>query len=375
MNNTEFSCEVVRVTQVDKHPNADRLEVVLFEFADGTTPLYKCVSGKGDFHVGDTAVYISDDSIVPLTGPFEFLKTRLDCKVGSTRYRICAAKLRGVLSTGMLLPNTTGAKVGTDMSKELSVSKYESPAETREREYQVALNKKRGPFKRFLAYLVKKVYNPTNVPDYSVVSLRKAPNYFAEGEPVVYTEKIHGSNIRFGKIGGRTYIGSHHTEKSDSRPGLLRWLFPRGNKSHWYKEDVWTEWFNRTFSNKGRLDQLPNNIIFYGELFGPGIQPNYDYGLQQTAVKVFNAWDIKAKKWLSRADMVCLLPHFVDNVSTVGSTVKNYFSEHLMLLVEQDSTVGAPGRTNMIREGIVVHSLDGNKAGKLVSERYLGSKR
>jgi len=375
MIDSEFSCEVVRVTQVDKHPNADRLEVAHFAFADGTVPNYQCVIGKGDYSVGDTAVYISDDSIVPLTGPFAFLATRLDCKAGATSYRIRAAKLRGTISTGMLIPNTTNAAVGTDMSAALNVSKYESPAERKEREHALYSGPKPGIFQKALAWIVSKIYHPVHVPDYSVVSLRKAPNYFSEGEEVVYTEKIHGSNIRFGKIRGRVFIGSHHCEKTDSRAGILRWLFPRGGKNHWYKEDVWTEWFNRVFSTKSRLDELPNNVIFYGEIYGPGIQPEFDYGLGQTTVKVFNAWDVKRKCWLTRGDMAMLLPGIVDYVLPIKQSPTTFSHELLSSMVECDSEIGAPGRKNMIREGVVVHSLDGNKAGKLVSDRYLTTKR
>lgn len=334
---SEFSCEVVKVIQVVKHPNADRLEVAHFAFVDGTAPNYQCVVGKGDFISGNTAIYISDDSTVPLTGPFEFLKTRLDCKPGATSYRIRAAKLRGVISTGMLIPNTSGAPVGTEMSLELQVSKYESPAERKEREHALYGGPKPGRFQRLIAWFVKKVYKPISVPDYSVVSLRKAPNYFSGGEEVVYTEKIHGSNIRFGKIGSRVYIGSHHCEKTDSRASVLRWLFPRGGKNHWYKEDVWTQWFNRTFSTPARLAELPSNIIFYGELFGPGIQPEYDYGYTETQVRVFNAWDVKRKKWLSRGDMQMCLPSTCHYVLPIKQSPATFNTESLRIMTECDS--------------------------------------
>ena len=376
MIDSEFSCEVVRVTQVDKHPNADRLEVAHFAFVDGTVPNYQCVVGKGDYVAGDAAIYISDDSIVPLVpGPFEFLKTRIDCKPGATSYRIRAAKLRGEISTGMLIPNTEGAPLGTEMSLSLNVSKYESPAERKEREHALYSGPKPGRFQRLMAWLVSKIYTPVKVPDYSVVSLRKAPNYFSDGEEVVYTEKIHGSNIRFGKIRSRVFIGSHHCEKTDSRTGLLRWLFPRGDKNHWHREDVWTEWFNRVFSTPARLSELPNNVIFYGELFGPGIQPNFDYGHSQTTVKVFNAWDVKGKKWFSRGDMEMLLPGVCDYVFPISKSPALFDKNLLSSMTEMNSEVGAPGRSNVVREGVVVHSLDGMKAGKLVSDRYLTAKR
>lgn len=378
IKDSEHTCEVVQITSIDKHPNADRLEIARFQFADGTIPDYQCVVGKGEFQFGDLAVYISDDSIVNTNlAQFAFLRARLDFKPSgaSANYRVRAAKLRGIISTGMLIATTE--KLGKDMSSILDVSKYESPAERKEREHALYSGPSPGLFQKTISRISSWFYTPIKIPDYSVVSLRKVTDYFKEGEEIIYTEKIHGSNIRFGKINGRPYIGSHHTEKSDSRPWLLRKFFPRHKNPGFYNQDVWSEWFYRVFNSSDRLGELPNNIVFFGELYGPGIQ-DLTYGLDKTQVKVFDAYDTKKKTWLSRLEVLNQLPGFLDMVYYVGilgsNGVQPFSKDSLKAICESDSTVGVRGRTDNIREGIVVRSADWTKAGKLVSERYLTRK-
>ena len=57
---------IVRVTEVKPHGNADTLEII---------PIgeYQVVSKIGQFKVGDLAVYIQPDSVVPQTEPFRFI--------------------------------------------------------------------------------------------------------------------------------------------------------------------------------------------------------------------------------------------------------------------------------------------------------------
>src|ERR1043165_44604 len=95
---TEFTAEVVRITDVYKHPNADKLEIALFELAGSGQANYECVIQTGSFKVGQLAVYFSVDCILPTDHPdFKFLTTRLD-GAGKTHYRLKAARLRGVRS-------------------------------------------------------------------------------------------------------------------------------------------------------------------------------------------------------------------------------------------------------------------------------------
>ena len=77
---TEFCAEVVRVSTVRPHPNADRLDIVQFDMATGPAA-YQVITGKGQFKSGDLAGYFSVDTIVPTDrDAFKFLTERLDGK-------------------------------------------------------------------------------------------------------------------------------------------------------------------------------------------------------------------------------------------------------------------------------------------------------
>lgn len=401
---TEATCEVVRVKEILNHGNADRLSVVKFEFEDGTVPDYQVITGKGDFKEGDLAIYISDDMLVPVqtairetypagtTPPpvryqnnpfFGFLQNRKDYKYENRDgyYRIRAAKLRGEISTGLLIPLSTDTysmlprlvPLGKDVAEQLGVVKYESPADKAAAEHALYAGPPKGRIDRLKRWLVKKLFKLSVPPEYGVTALRKVPHYFKPGEQVLYTEKVHGANMRFGKIRGKVYIGSHRSEKSDRRNWLVRGLFRDKRGPGWYGKDLWSEWFYRTFNTKARLNELPNNIIFYGELYGPGIQKNFDYGLTETAVFVYDAYDMKAKRWLSYAELWNEVPSFITVVKT--HLVEDFTWADLLEAVERDSEMGAPGRKNTIKEGIVVRSTDWERAGKYVSKRYLESER
>lgn len=72
--------------------NADRLECA---HIGG----WHCVVGKGEFHVGDPAVYFEIDSQLPDVEPFssmEFLKSK--------NFKIKSQKIRGEISQGLLMP-------------------------------------------------------------------------------------------------------------------------------------------------------------------------------------------------------------------------------------------------------------------------------
>ena len=88
---------------------------------------WQCVIKKDEFNVGDKIIYIEIDSILPDKPEYEFLRSR--------NFRIRTIKLRGVLSQGLILsiesslgtPNIYN--VGDDVTEDLGITKYLSPAE------------------------------------------------------------------------------------------------------------------------------------------------------------------------------------------------------------------------------------------------------
>lgn len=90
--------------------NADRIELAHIEG-------FQCVVPKG-YHVGDKVIYIETDSICPKNDTFAFLKGHSHIKL---------QKIRGVYSQGIALEYHGDAPVGTDMTEELGIVKYEPP--------------------------------------------------------------------------------------------------------------------------------------------------------------------------------------------------------------------------------------------------------
>jgi len=60
--------KVVRILNIRKHPNADKLEIV-----DIPGTAYQYVGTIGQFKVGDLAIYIQPDSLVPEEEVYDFL--------------------------------------------------------------------------------------------------------------------------------------------------------------------------------------------------------------------------------------------------------------------------------------------------------------
>lgn len=90
-----FKVEVFKIEEIAVHPNAERLE--LAKIAG-----WQVVVGKGVFQVGDLALYLPVDSVLPAS-----LENRLfppTSKVKLRNSRIRSIKLRGQMSQGMVIP-------------------------------------------------------------------------------------------------------------------------------------------------------------------------------------------------------------------------------------------------------------------------------
>ena len=108
MVNSTHKVEVFRVTALEKHPNADLLSIMpVFN--------YQAVVRTSDFRVGDLACYIPPDNVLPDKPEYEFLKGHRHIK---------AAKLRGIMSQGLVLAAPAGAQEGDDVAELLGIIHY-----------------------------------------------------------------------------------------------------------------------------------------------------------------------------------------------------------------------------------------------------------
>ena len=345
---TEFTCEVVRITQILPHPNADKLELARFAMTSGEEAAYEVVVGKGNHVVGDLVGYVSVDCIVPTKRPeFSFLKDRLDGK-GKDYYRIKAARLRGVFSQGLIVP-VEGYSLGAKLAGALDVTYHSTEVEAPAVQHGTGKGRSRS----------------LPVPIYGVTSLKKDPRLLQPGEDAIITEKIHGSCAEFGwiprkilgiRVGYKFIVGSHRQLKDGSEG----------------EADVWME-AARRMDLASKTKGCPG-LVFYGEVFGYGYtgKPIQDLTYGRTpetgpGLRIFDVLQVAPQKWLdpeTRAAAVLSCGLIPVPVLYHGPLEGGIIGK----LAEGVSTLDP----KTIREGVVVEATDGShRKGKFVSQGYL----
>jgi RNA ligase (TIGR02306 family) len=187
-----FRVEITRIDEVLPHPNADRLELVRIRG-------WKAVAAKGIHAPGDTVVYIPEDAVVPqpvlaaleLTGKL----------AGKEHDRVKAIRLRGELSQGLLMPMDVFRALagpgehapGTDVAGTLSITKWEEPIPA-----HLA-----GVAVPWPAWMQKYT---------DIENIKNFPGVLRDGEPVVFTEKLHGACAAFGmcRADGEMFVASRN---------------------------------------------------------------------------------------------------------------------------------------------------------------------
>jgi hypothetical protein len=175
----------------------------------------------------------------------------------------------------------------------LSIHKYEPPV----KQIQLASGRK-----------IKYKDNPNFHVYYKFPNLKNVDGMFTENDMVEITRKIHGTNARYGIVKKTKLsfldkvkklfrladkwieyefiVGSHNVEKGSESQGF-------------YDINVWYD-IEKKYDIKNKLwdyikinpeySKIGDGIILYGEIYGPGIQKNYDYGLKEIK---FVGFDIK----------------------------------------------------------------------------------
>jgi hypothetical protein len=397
---------VVRITEILPHNNADTLEIIPIPPALA----YQVVVKKGQFKVGDLAVYIQPDSVVPQTEPFKFiwgpyseehtvtpeLRSRVEAsgqdlpartaklvlQVPERRRRITVRKFRKEWSEGLLLPVTdfpevaihfadsqrdgfANVPVGEDVADLLGITHYD-PDKGRESttgDNMPGPSSSRYPktLKGWYYFILRKLgfrskNNQTmaletgvEVPVYDVEALKNYANAFEPGEDVIVAEKIHGSNARFLYLNGKQYAGSR-----------TLWKAPNAN-CVWRKalqQNPWIEEWCR--ANEG--------YTLYGEV--TPTQKGFDYGCNEGEVRFF-AFDIRTPQgtWMK--------PYGIPTIKSAAPVLYTgpFDLETIKCVVNGPSTVSD---AKHIREGVVISPLIerevrglGRLQLKLVSNAFL----
>lgn len=364
---------IVRLGQPRVHTNADSLEIFDIEG-------YQCVVKKQEFMSGGQAIYIQPDSVVPMTEPFRFIwegQKGLDGVVPERRRRIKAKRLRKEWSEGLLMPlsilpeNDKFAgrfyQDGEDVSDLLGVTHYDPDGESADTYAALA----RAPRRKYpkslkgwfyfilyrLGFINKNVCRAMAydvqlpVPIFEVEALKNYLHAFKQGEMVIGSEKIHGSNGRWLYFEDKFYAGSHYQWKLEGEG--IWWKVVE--KFPWIKE--WCQ-------------AHPGHTL-YGEVVPT--QKGFNYGCKDGEVNAFfYAVHTPEKKWITP---------FVDHMGIPLEHIAPvlYIGEFSLPLIKKfaDGPSTVPGAKH-VREGIVVVPVEerdvfrlGRLILKLVSNSFL----
>lgn len=365
MTNSTHRVEVVTVSAITEHPNADKLAIT-------RVGRYQCIIRKGEFVPGALAAFVPPESLVPLDVPeFQFLQDPV--KRERTHARIGAKRLRKEWSEGLLIPARAGWQEGDDVAGELGVQHFEPP---------------QPPQHPSTARSAQPAKKPPGfpVPEYGVEAYKRHADLLRAGENVLVTEKIHGSNARYTYRNGVFHCGSHRSwRQRETLPHGLQWLrrvWPskRGpGCTRWWalpalhREDAWTRALAACPQLQAYLIAHPGEVV-YGEVYGDGIQ-DLKYGCHSGEQK-FAAFDILTEDgWLPQAKTLDRLQMWrVPIVPTLYCGPLDH--EAVMSFAEGLSVI--PGAGHM-REGCVVVPIvpredprcGGRVVMKIVSRTYL----
>ena len=359
-----YKVPLTTIVKIEPHPNADRLELA---YAYG----FQVVAQRGKYQVGSKVVYIPIDSILP-----EWLEAKLFPEGSAIKlhnHRVKQIKIRKVASQGMVIdPADVSSKVNPeylaleqDLSTILGVTKYEPPQRYSGSKQQMPRN--------------KPLENPRFHKYGGIDNLKWYPNYF-ENQEVIIQEKLHGSNCRVGyvKTSANTFFkkikmlfrmlpefeycyGSNNVQ-----------LQERKTYTGFYGEDI----YGAVLKKVDAFSKLKPGETVYGELIGPGVQKNYEYGHKEHHFVVF---DVKVEK--KDGSQEYLNPEAAEEFAKergfdfVPVLYRGVFNAALAKELSMGTSVYCSKQK--VREGVVIKTRteysnnSSKKALKLISEDYL----
>lgn len=247
--------QIVKVLAIDPIPKADAIELA-------TVLGWSCVVKKGEFKVGDLAVYIAIDSVLdPQNKHFAFLEGK----------RLKTKKILGVISQGLLGPlswvgEQGKIEEGMDVTVNLNVRKYVAPAE-------MGLYEKNGS-----------TTFPTFVPR---TDEERCENMLSAlkrivGQHVIITRKEDGTSV--------TYVFCRGTFLICSRNNVI------DSKSTSVNHRPYLE-MAKKHELEVKMAAIGKNVAIQGEIVGPKINGGR-LKIKENELRVFNVWDIDSARYV-----------------------------------------------------------------------------
>lgn len=327
---------IEKVLFVEKHPNADTLEIVKIKG-------WQVVCKIDTFKQGDKCVYFEIDSLLPLIEQFAFLEK------GSTRkksiidnkeyegYRLKTIRLRGQISQGLALPTSMfkqfdkipDPEVGTDVTDDIGVVKYEPPVPA------CISGEVVGAFPGFVPKTDEERVQNLNVSDF-------------QGKHFYLSEKLDGTSSTFYKL--------------DNFFGAC------GRTMNFKEVEANTFW---KLANQYNLkEKLQEGFAIQGEVIGESIQSN-PLKLSGQKLFVFYVYDIQKGEYLTLENMELFCKDL--NLTTVPIIDRDFVINHTI-----DQLLNMANRKSILNpqieaEGIVFRLRDNTQkmSFKCISNSYL----
>lgn len=370
MENNNSVCYIASIKEVKPIEGADNIELVVIGG-------WNAITKKGEYKEGDLTIIATTDAVIP---------EQLSESMGVTSYlrkgnRVRTVKLRGVYSECLIIPTkylsgnlTMGdydfITEGRDCMETLSITKYEPPV----KQIQLASGR-----------TIRYQDNPNFHVYYKFPNLKNVDGMFTEEDVVEITRKIHGTNARYGIVKKlklsvwdkiRKFIGladkwieyefvvgSHNVEKGSDSQGFY-------DTNVWYqiadkyeiKKKLWEYVKSKTME-----PEIGDGITIYGEIYGAGIQKNYDYGLKEMQ---FVGFDVKENgEYLDPINSKLLVKDILHLPYVEILHFGRWSQEVQDKFVFKNMIEG----TKVPHEGIVIkyHTGERNKVAKVINPDYL----
>ena len=371
MENLNSVCFISQINEIKNIENSDNIELAI---VNG----WNCIVKKNIHKIDDLVVCMTTDAVVP---------KNISDRLGVTSYlrsgnRVRTVKLRNTYSECLIIPISEfsdnlsaydSLPVGKDLMSILGIHKYEPPVKM--------LRLSNGKIRKYHE-------NPNFPIYYKFPNIKNNPNIFDEDDYVEITRKIHGTNARYGivkktklslwnrlkkflgfSLGWDEYefvIGSHNVEKGSDSQGFYDtnvW-FDIADK-YKIEDRLWNSIKSSCYPYKPT--KIESGIVIYGEIYGKGIQKNYEYGLDDIEFCIFDSQI--DNKYLSTVSS----KYFAEDCLGIPYVEVLYLGLYSEEIANKYIFNNYIDNSKVPHEGIVIKAVNGDrhKVAKVINPDYL----
>ena len=275
-----FQVLIKRISGVENHPNADRLDVAR---VDG----YEFIVKRDEHQAGDLVAYIPEQAILPnwLLRNLGFWSGEREQGTlhGKDSNRVKAIKLRGVLSQGLCVKVVQDSGTTGTIMTGASEMAFTSVSEGDEVSGLLGIVKYEQPVPVAMAGEVFNAGTELTVA-FDVEDWKRWPDVFEEGEDVIFTEKLHGTFTGIAILP----LKYAHPEAFGENKNILIFSKGLGAKGLVFKNNEKNEnnlYVRSTRKLVERINEVQRGFdefapaFILGETFGPGVQ-DLHYGAE-----------------------------------------------------------------------------------------------